>query len=144
MTVTLHRDSIALVVPHGLRGELKALYDKADQKHNGYLTLTLDVPKRPRTVGEKSQNRAINGYIQQICKETGNDFDDVKLYCKTEALSRGYPFKVNDKGEIITSLTTGEPVPESESKISVEEASVLIETIVQLASELGIVLKNID
>jgi hypothetical protein len=36
----------------------------------------------------------------------------------------------------------GDPIPESETKISVEEASILIETIMQLAGELGIILKN--
>ena len=141
MTVTIHRDNLAIVLPSNLRGEYKRIQDKAEAKNNGYLTLTVENVKRPRTTGERSQNRAINGYIQQICEDTGNDFDDVKMYCKKQAISHGYPMKLRDNGEVVLSME-GEPIPESETKISVEEASILIETIMQLAGELGIILKN--
>jgi len=144
MTFTIHRDALAIVPPTKVRGELKALYEKVDAKHGGYVSVTLEPPKRPRTTGEKSQGNCINGYIQQICKETGNDFDDVKMYCKTQAISRGYPFKANDHGDIVYSVQTGNPLPESESKITVEQASILIDAIVQLAGELNISLKSVD
>jgi hypothetical protein len=141
MTFTIHRDNLAIVLPSNLRGEYKRLVEKAEAKNGGYLTLTVENVKRPRTTGERSQNRAINGYIQQICEDTGNDFDDVKMYCKRKAISHGYPMKMRENGEIVLSME-GDPIPESETKISVEEASILIETIMQLAGELGIILKN--
>lgn len=62
---------------------------KAAEKHGGYLTVTLQTPQRPRTVGEHSQNHYIDG----------------------------------------------QPIPESEARY-------LIDDIIQLASELGIVLKG--
>jgi len=63
------------------------------------------------------------------------------MYCKRKAISHGYPMKMRDNGEVVLSME-GEPIPESETKISVEQASILIETIMQLAGELGIILKN--
>lgn len=99
-------------------------------------------PFRPRTTGKKSQQNRINGFIRQICMWTGNDFDDVKMYCKKRAMRRGYPAKKDADGNIVVSLQDGEPIPESESKISVEEAGYLIEEIEQLAAELEISLKE--
>lgn len=118
------------------------LQNKALASKAGYLSIDITLPKRPRTTGERSQNRAINGYIQQICEYTGNEFNDVKMYCKNRAMKRGYPWMMTSEGEVIYSLQTGEPMPESETKISVEQASMLIEEIVQLASELNFRLKE--
>lgn len=115
---------------------------KAAEKHGGYLTVTLQTSQRPRTVGERSQNHFINGAIQQICEETGNDFDDVKMYVKRKSFRRGYPMKRDENGNIIYSLIDGQPIPESEAKISTVEAGYLIEEIIHLAAELGIVLKG--
>ena len=117
---------------------------KAAEKHGGYLTVTLQTPQRPRTTGERSQNHFINGAIQQICEETGNDFDDVKMYVKQKAFRRGYPMKRDENGNIIYSLIDGQPIPESEAKISTVEAGYLIDEIIQLAAELGITLKGQD
>lgn len=118
------------------------LQNKALASKAGYLSIDITLPKRPRTTGERSQNRAINGYIQQICEYTGNEFNDVKMYCKNRAMKRGYPWMMTSEGEVIYSLQTGDPMPESETKISVEQASMLIEEIVQLASELNFRLKE--
>lgn len=118
------------------------LQNKALASKAGYLSIDITLPKRPRTTGERSQNRAINGYIQQICEYSGNEFNDVKMYCKNRAMKRGYPWMMTSEGEVIYSLQTGDPMPESETKISVEQASMLIEEIVQLASELNFRLKE--
>lgn len=115
---------------------------KAAEKHGGYLTVTLQTPQQPRTVGERSQNHAINGYIQQICKETGNDFDDVKMYVKRKAIRRGYPMKRDENGNVVYSLVDGQPIPESEARISTVEAGYLIDEIIHLAAELGIILQG--
>jgi hypothetical protein len=65
--------------------------------------------------------------------ETGDDFDSLKWHVKKEAVSRGYPFRTTRWGEV---------VPRSEAKASVEECSLLIETVQQVAAELGIVLRE--
>jgi len=84
--------------------------------------------KKPRTTGEHSQGAHINGHIAQIAQETGNDFDTVKLWCKREAMSEGYPFD-SFKGVMI---------PWSETRLDTIQAARFIETIHRLAAELEI------
>lgn len=88
---------------------------------------------RPRTTGPRSQNRRLNGFIQQVAEDTGDDFDSVKMHVKRMAISRGYPFKTNRWGEV---------VPKSERRSTVEECALLIDTVQQVAAELGIVLRE--
>ena len=45
--------------------------------------LRISQPFKPRTTGDKSQNHHINGHIQQLCVQTGMDFDILKYYLKT-------------------------------------------------------------
>jgi hypothetical protein len=88
--------------------------------------------KRPRTTGPYSQNHHINGEIMQICKETGNDFETVKLWAKRAAMAEGYPFD----------QFRGVAIPWSETRIDRLQAGILIETIHRLAAELGIRLRE--
>jgi len=88
---------------------------------------------RRRTTGRHSQNHRINGFIQQICAATGNTFGPMKEYCKELALSRGYPFET---------LPNGKAMPKSEADLTTIEAALLIDTIEQVASDLGIHLKE--
>ena len=88
---------------------------------------------RPRTTGPKSQNRRLNGFCQQIAVETGESFDTVKMHVKVEAISRGYPYRTS---------RWGDTVPQAEAAASVEECTMLIEQVQQLAAELGIILRE--
>ena len=87
---------------------------------------------KPRTVGQGSQNHRANGFIAQIAKETGNSFDVVKMYCKVQAIDRGYPFDT----------IRGTVVPWSESRLDTRQAGMLIDAIEQLAAEEGIRLQE--
>ena len=136
VTYTDHRDKVKDLITRSFYPEAELLLRRAFMKNGGDVTISIENVKRPRTTGFRSQNHCINGYIQQICEETGNDFADVKMYCKQRAIRRGYP--VTDK----ISLVTGDPIPASESEISVEQAGYLIEEIEQLAAELGIMLRR--
>lgn len=84
--------------------------------------------RRPRSTGQGSQSHRINGFIAQLAESTGNDFDTVKMAAKYEAISRGYPF--DTLGEII--------VPWSETRLDTVQASILIDTIEQMAAEMDI------
>lgn len=105
------------------------------------VTVTIEKPFRPRTTGYKSQNHALNGYIQQICMDTGQDFGTTKNYIKQMAIGMGYPRKTrrlpNGCVEDVMDWF-GNPIGISESDASVQDCSLLIECAVQLASELGI------
>lgn len=119
---------------------ITGLVDNVNKKYNGFIRCQFSPPYKPRTTGKASQNHRINGFLMQICEETGNDFDDLKMYCKKRAIRRGYPVKVDGQGYPIISLETGEYIPESERNIDTLQASYLIEEIEQLASEYGIIL----
>jgi len=95
-----------------------------------WAAVTITKPFRPRSTGPLSQNHHLNGHIQEICMETGNDFDAVKTWVKQQAIARGYPFETS----------RGVAVPKSEAYASVEECAILIDVVHQLAAELGIML----
>ena len=88
--------------------------------------LLIKIPSRPRTTGKHSQCNRVNGFVQQICKQKGLDFDVLKYYLKKKAIGRGYPFKTDPEGEA---------APDSESTINTVQAGYLIETIEQFAAE---------
>ena len=110
------------------------------------MIVSLESPFRPRTTGQKSQNHAINGIIQQICIETGQEFASTKEYIKSRAVEMGYPMltkKVMKNGQIVEEVVTdwyGNPRGISEADSSVEECAILIECAIMVASELGITL----
>lgn len=118
---------LTLAIPEGLLEDVSFFINRYPD-----LTVTIEKLRLKRTTGPHSQNRRINGFIQQIAESTGNDFSTVKDYCKREAISEGYPAKYF-KGDIF---------PKSESEISISEAVILIATIERLAAEYGIILKE--
>lgn len=136
MTFTARRAIInEPLLPAGLLPAYSALAARADEKHGGFLTVTLALPRRPRSTGPHSQNAHINGHIQTIAEETGCSFDAVKAHVKRLAVDHGYPF---------ATLPDGSIAPKSEADASVEDAIVLIETIHAFAAEYGIALKEGD
>jgi hypothetical protein len=128
-------DQFRVLLPSAYGSALSVVLEAC--KHGGYVHIVIEPMKRIRSTGPLSQNHRINGFIQQICNWTGEDFATVKMYCKNKALRRGYPIREID-GKPVYSRITGEPIPESEAFITVEQAAFLIEEIEQLAAELGI------
>ncbi len=126
---------VAFVPPTdpGARENIKRELGKCRDKNNGYVLVTLQPPKRPRTTGEHSQNRHLNSHIMQICNETGNDFDSVKDAVKMLAVENmGYPYKT----------IAGRIVPQRERECSTTECALLIEAAHVLAADLGIILQE--
>ncbi len=122
----------------------EVMWEKAERLHNRYFTITLDLPHRPRTTGWKSQNHRFNGFISQFCESTGNDFADIKLFVKRRAMRKGLPPMTNASGNIVYSKVDGEPLPKSETDMSIEECSWCISEIEQLGAEMGIVFIEVD
>lgn len=132
-------ERIAFRVSDNDRQALVTLLSYVERRKNSkQYRVTIEPVKRPRSTGRNSQNTYINGACQAIAQETGNDFADVKLYVKRKAMRRGYPAKTDAEGNAILSLIDGEPIPQSESDATVEEAKILIEEVQQLAAELSI------
>lgn len=126
---------VAFVPPTdpGARENIKRELGKCRDKNNGYVLVTLQPPKRPRTTGKESQNAHLNGHVMQICNETGNDYDSVKNAVKLLAVeSMGYPYKT----------IGGQIVPQRERDCSTDECAKLIEAAHVLAADLGIILQE--
>ena len=139
VSVVLHREfikgHIAFAVPADevAREAIKHELTKCRDKHNDYVLVTIQPPKKPRTTGERSQNHMLNGNIMQICNETGNDYDTVKLAVKMIAFEQlGYPYKT----------IAGNVIPLRERESSTVECAKLIEASFMLAADLGIILRE--
>ena len=106
---------------------------KCRDKHNDYVLVTIQPPKRPRSTGAYSQNHHLNGHIMQICNETGNSYEAVKNAVKMIAVEQmEYPY--TDFHGVIT--------PKPESECSTEECAKLIEASHILAADLGLILQE--
>ena len=122
---------------------LTEMWDKACEKafkRNVFVEVIIRPERKLRSTGDKSQSHHLNGHIQQICKETGNEFQDVKEYIKSKAVAMGYPMLMKD-GKVVVN-PYGEPKGISEADSSIEECSLLIEQAHMLASEYGIELRE--
>ena len=116
----------------GAAENIKRELRKCRDKHNDYVLVTLQPPKRPRTTGQDSPNHLLHGMIVQICEETGNDYDSVKDAVKMIAVEQfAYPYKT----------IGGKIIPQRERDCSIEECSKLIEASQMLAADLGIIVR---
>lgn len=86
-----------------------------------------------RSTGERSQNRHLNGHVQQLAQETGDEFQSVKWDIKMRAIKRGYPTRTTKDGHVI---------PWSESESDTKECAMLIDTAHEVAAFLGITLQE--
>ena len=117
----------------GAAENIKRELRKCREKHNDYVLVTIQPPRKPRTTGEHSQNHHLNGHIMQICNETGNDYDTIKDAVKQLAVEQmGYPYKT----------IGGRIVPQRERECSTDECAKLIEAAHVLAADLGIILQE--
>jgi hypothetical protein len=118
-----------------IKQQILHLLEGAKEKYNGYLKVDLQKPYKSRTTGEGSQNNLFYLLVTEICKETGNDIEDVKDYLKERACARrSYPYVINNM--------TGRIRPYSTTKVDTVQMAGLIEEALQLCAELGIVVDN--
>lgn len=103
------------------------------KKCNGYCTIEINRPYKPRTTGKLSQNNLVWKLITIIANETGEEVNEVEHEAKMKAISRGYPYHV--------SSITAQAVPESMKKINTVECSYLIDTLYEIIAFLGITLE---
>ena len=117
----------------GANESIKHELRKCRDKYGDFVLVTMQPPRRPRTTGKGSQSNHAHGHIQQIARETDNDFEVVKYCVKMIAVEKfGYPSKKVD----------GHVIPQPEHLASTEEESWLIEAAHVLAADLGIILQE--
>jgi hypothetical protein len=108
--------------------EFIMLAEKSKKTRGGYLSFDIDLPRRPRSTGVKSQNHHLGGHVEQLAMAARVSISTMKTYIKTRAaLEFGYRTETID----------GQVYPISEADASVEECSSLIEICHIVASEKG-------
>jgi hypothetical protein len=117
------------ILPAEARDAMKSLQDKSIKSRGGYLSLTIDLPKRPRSTGPGSASNHFHGHVTQLSMAFGIPFETTKMYIKIRAsLEMGYP------AETIKGVT----LPQSEALATVEQESMLIEMCHIVASEIPV------
>lgn len=129
--VDFHDGYLRVLLPQAIIDIVRARFDRIEPGQRGRWKFVFDVHRktRPRTTGERSQNHRINGHIQAICMETGDDFYFMKEWVKYKAIRRGYPFDTAPDGTVI---------PWSETRLTTVQAAMLCEEIEQFAAERNI------
>lgn len=79
------------------------------------------------------QRRLLNKLCQMVAENTGHDFREIKHEAKLRAVRRGYPLMMRDGAPVIDEY--GRECGESETVITVDQASALIEELYQLLAE---------
>jgi len=118
------------------------LYKTILLKSPEHISVIIAPVKRHRSTGYKSANHHLNGHVQQICIETGNSFEDVKLYVKRQAFAQGLPFMTRLDGSPVLSLVDGQPLPISETDMDSIQCGWCIDAAHVLADDLGVVLEE--
>lgn len=128
---TMEEKGLMLEYPSdSVKNEIAKIYKNAVEKSGGYLTVDVARVYKSRTTGEGSQNNKFYALVTEICKQTGNDIEDVKDALKERAIKRGYPYKVNPISNRIKPFST--------TKVNTLEMGYLIDETIQLCAELGI------
>ena len=117
-----------------VKSEMLHLYEGAKEKYSSYMTIDINKPYKSRTTGEGSQNNLFWKLVDYIIKETGEDAKETENALKLKAISKGYPYHINK--------ITGQPVPESMTKVNTVEMSYLIDTAYEVIAFLGIVIEK--
>ena len=107
--------------------------ESVNKAYNGYMTAELKKPYKSRTTGEGSQNNLFWKLVEIICNENGEEPSVTEYDLKIKAIAKGYPYHI--------SKITGQPSPESTTKINTVEMSYLIDTAYEVIAFLGIVLE---
>lgn len=121
------------------RAKLTNVLRECQEKHGDFVKVTLESPCRKRTL---TQNAKLHAMITEIAEYTGDEFEHLKYELKVLAIRRGYPVKLNNRGEPMFSKTDGRPIPKSSAEVTSLELSYLLEEIRQQAAEMGIYLNE--
>ena len=109
--------------------------ERIEKKHEGKIGVKLFEPFLPRTTGRYSQNNHAFGHSRQLAAYQGDYVEEYLREACLRAASKGYPTKVNQKGEL-------KPLPFK--KASMAQAAIVIEQLHEEAAFLGVKLIERD
>jgi hypothetical protein len=109
---------LSITLPPYLLDPASILITQSRERWGGYLSLTLDRPKKPRTTGPKSQCAHLHGHLQTIAQYTGHSMGEIKYIMKADCNT--WPYKTISIGGKWADI----PVSESEVDTVVESAAI--------------------
>lgn len=117
------------IIPLDTEG-LETLAKQCVEKYSGFVSVTLSKPYKSKTQKENSKYWVL---CTELGRELGMSKEEVSEGVKERAIERGYPFTVNK--------ITGSYIPKSIREDNTKEQAILIETVYQVASEMGVYLE---
>lgn len=122
-------------VNSGQRVTILELWEEACAKSHGFLRFTLALPSKKRSI---PQNSAFHKICSLIGNEMGMTLEEVKQEIKYRAISRGYPCRLDNDGNMIINALTGRPYPLSSHDRNTVEMGYLMDEALQVCAFLGI------
>lgn len=139
---TFNGKLLTIDVPAHARQSVQLLYDNCKKNKGGYFRGKLETPKKPRTTGKRSQNNNVRGTARQIHNHCGQGIDSIIEYAACKAADEGIiSFRKDENGCIIYN-SWGVAMGTSESTWSTVEAAGVIQILIGMATDMGIVLKE--
>lgn len=134
-------DLLETTVPRDFLDAVKRLADKAHEKHGGFLTIRLELPRRPRTTGKHSQNNFAHGAsadiaLQLSTPEREYGTTDVYEAMKRLAVKEGYPTVYEELDDSVQ--------PKHLADATMEEAAIVCRVMTKFADEHGFWLTRYD
>ena len=123
------RNGVLCLRPPIPRQVVAAFMERIETKHKGKMRVVLDEPFIGRSTGRYSQNNHAFGHARQLGTYTGDYVEEYLRDACLRAATKGYPTKVNQKGEI-------KPLPFK--KASMAQAAIVIEQLHEEAGILGV------
>ena len=132
----VYEHAILVDIPEVFNGPVGNLMQKCNEKHNSYIQLRLDTPRKPRTTGPGSQSAHLHGHLQQMAQHMGLSLEETKTMMKVDCA--GWPHKAIQFGEKVIM------VPISEADADTVAESLAIEWCHYRAADLRLTLEEGD
>ena len=120
VSVTVSRDDVGLgIFPAAYKKDLKLLFDRADEKSGGFITITAELPKRHGTDAENRAFHSLVGcYWESGCASDAS-FEDIKERIKLQVVGAEYYIFISDKQHIVRSI---EMIPKGHRYIEIPKS----------------------
>ena len=138
--VVLRKDSaphhIGFIYHHSFEPDVQRLIERMKKRGASQLSIDMSLPRRPRSVGESSQNNHVWGHCTDISTQLPQyTKTDIEQAMMRMAVSEGYPTHLS---------IDGVETPVAFSQSSVEEAKILLDVIHRFADEHSLWLTEVD
>ena len=150
VSYTTHRSKLGLLPPDDYKKPLFDLYEKSEDHHGGYVTITIELPKQP---GSDEQNRTFHALLNAFWLTGCASFQTFETMRDEYKLRAGGPkeWKVLTETAIVTAKDIdgyegyrSVPIPKSWTEFTKRERSEAIELVLADIMSSGASSKKLD